>query len=150
MTKTLYAVMAISFVVIAAVALSSTQSSALEYQGEMYQTDACGCCDVWGTYAQRSIDLDITQEASINSIKDEHNIPQHLRSCHTTIIEGYFVEGHIPIQAIEKLLDERPDIAGIALPGMPSGTPGMPGPKTQDWVVHAVNHDSSSYEFMRI
>ena len=150
MAKTLYVIAAISFAVIAAVALTTTTTSAHEYQGEMYQTDTCGCCGVWGNYAQRSIELDVTQQASINDIKDEHNIPRHLRSCHTTIVEGYFVEGHIPVQAIEKLLDEQPDIAGIALPGMPSGTPGMPGAKTEDWVIHAVNHDGSTYEFMRI
>ena len=150
MVKTLYVIVAISFAVIAAIALTTTTTSAHEYQGEMYQTSSCGCCNVWGDYAQRSVELDITKQASIEHIKDEHNIPRQLRSCHTTIIEDYFIEGHMPAQAIDKLLDERPDIAGIALPGMPSGTPGMPGPKTEDWVVYAVNHDGSSYEFMRI
>jgi hypothetical protein len=70
-------------------------------------------------------------------------------SCHTLIIEDYFVEGHIPIEAIEKLLAEQPDIDGITLPDMPSGSPGMPGVKKGDFVIYSVKGGKTS-EFMRI
>ena len=60
------------------------------------------------------------------------------------------MEGHVPLEAIEKLLQEKPDIKGIAMPGMPSGAPGMLGKKTGDFVVYAVNNDGSYEEFMRI
>lgn len=130
--------------------LTGEQATAHEYQGDVYQSMQCGCCDVWSSYAQRDIDLEVSKQVSIDHIKDEYEIPQRLRSCHTTVIEEYYIEGHIPMQAIDKLLEERPDIAGIALPGMPSGTPGMPGPKSGDWIIYAINHDGTSYEFMRI
>ena len=84
----------------------------------------------------------------MGAIKERYGVPRNLESCHTEIIGGYFVEGHMPIEAIEKLLSERPDIRGIALPGMPSGSPGMPGPKTEPWTIYAVNKDGSVGEFM--
>ena len=59
-----------------------------------------------------------------------------MQSCHTTIIDKYFVEGHVPLEAINKLLKERPDIDGLALPGMPIGTPGMPGDKEEPYVIY--------------
>ena len=85
-----------------------------------------------------------------NSFKEGHGIPSFLESCHTTIIGNYFVEGHIPLEAVEKLLEEQPDIAGIAMSGMPSGSPGMPGTKTEDFIIFSVNRDGTYQEFMRI
>ena len=76
--------------------------------------------------------------------------PTNLESCHTTIVEGYVIEGHIPVEVINKLLKEKPDIKGIAMPGMPSGSPGMPGQKRGEWIIHAMHHDGSTTEYMRI
>jgi hypothetical protein len=64
-----------------------------------------------------------------------------MESCHTVEIENYFVEGHVPIEAIQKLLNEKPDINGIALPGMPSGSPGMPGLKMEKFKIHQITLD---------
>lgn len=58
-------------------------------------------------------------------IKQQHRVPSSLQSCHTAIVDGYVIEGHVPIDAIEQLLSERPDVAGLAVPGMPVGSPGM-------------------------
>ena len=66
------------------------------------------------------------------------------------IIDGYFVEGHVPAEAIARMLQEKPDIAGIALQGMPMGSPGMPGSKEGRFVVYAVNKDGTYKEYMRI
>lgn len=68
-------------------------------------------------------------------------------SCHTAVIADYFVEGHIPIEAIEKLLEEKPGIDGIALPGMPTGSPGMPGQQTEAFKIYALSAGTAS-EFM--
>ena len=65
----------------------------------------------------------------MTTIKKQFGVPEDLTSCHTARIENYTVEGHVPVEAIEKLLSEKPAIAGIALPQMPSGSPGMPGAK---------------------
>ena len=76
-------------------------------------------------------------------------ISTEMESCHTMVIDDYFVEGHMPFEAIEKLLSERPDIDGIALPDMPSGTPGMPGEKIEEWVIYSIK-DGQTFIFMRI
>ena len=125
-----------------------------DFDGEMnfYKSQSCGCCSVYEGYLRSKGDLSFkTNNAEdITSIKNKYGIPNELQSCHTFVIGDYFVEGHIPLEAIEKLMREKPDIAGIAMPGMPSGSPGMPGTKKGDFVIYAVNKDGSSKEFMRI
>lgn len=105
----------------------------------VYTDDACGCCDIYVDYAE-GISKGVSQdlEGSVEELKDEKGIPEDLRSCHTTMVDDYFVEGHIPAEVIEKLVEEQPDIEGIAMPGMPSGSPGMPGSKTEEWVIYSV------------
>jgi hypothetical protein len=85
----------------------------------------------------------------VSVIKEKYHIPDELHSCHTTVVGNYFIEGHVPMEAINKLLNEKPDIDGIALPGMPIGTPGMPGPKEAPFVIYQVK-DSVYSEFMTI
>jgi hypothetical protein len=63
--------------------------------------------------------------ASLDAVKVEHGVPQELRTCHTAIVDGYVVEGHVPAEDVERLLAERPEIAGVAVAGMPAGSPGM-------------------------
>jgi hypothetical protein len=62
---------------------------------------------------------------NLQPVKEQYQVPPALQSCHTAIVDGYIVEGHVPVDAIERLLAERPDIAGLAVPGMPIGSPGM-------------------------
>ena len=118
---------------------------------EFHKSMSCGCCGIHSNYLEnKGLNLNIINMEDVSPIKKEYGVPSALESCHTTIIGDYFVEGHMPVEAIEKLLKEKPDIAGIALPGMPSGSPGMPGPKRVEWVVYAVNKDGTYDEFMRI
>ncbi len=86
---------------------------------------------------------------NVDEIKDRLNIPQDMWSCHTAVIGGYFVEGHVPVAAIRKLLEEQPEIDGIALPGMPAGSPGMGGSKEEPFVIYAVA-DGAVKEFMTL
>lgn len=118
----------------------------------IYKSSSCGCCEVYGSYFKRegNSNTDIVNAEDSDSIKRQFGVPSAMQSCHTTVIGDYFVEGHIPLEAVEKMMAERPDIAGIAMPGMPSGSPGMPGPKTGDFIIYAVNHDGSYGEFMRM
>jgi hypothetical protein len=62
---------------------------------------------------------------NISTIKQQYHIPSHLQSCHTAIVNGYVIEGHVPVAEVERLLAEKPDIVGLAVPGMPIGSPGM-------------------------
>ena len=68
---------------------------------------------------------------NMSPIKIEYQIPSELQSCHTAIVDGYIIEGHVPAETIDDLLAERPDIYGLAVPGMPAGSPGMPSPTGQ-------------------
>lgn len=83
------------------------------------------------------------------SVREKYQIPKDMGSCHTTVIEDYFVEGHVPIEAIKKLLKEKPDIDGIALPEMPAGSPGMAGQKTEAFRIFALR-DGKVSKFMTI
>jgi hypothetical protein len=95
---------------------------------DVYRSPTCSCCHEWEAYMRshgwtvRSVETD-----DMTAIKRGHDLPDATWSCHTAIIDGYVVEGHVPIAAIEDLLAKRPAIDGIALPGMPAGSPGMPG-----------------------
>ena len=114
------------------------------------KSPSCGCCN--GYIA--ALESDGFQVKSVNmddltAIKNKYNIPTEMQSCHTTIIGRYFIEGHVPLDAVKKLLQEQPDIDGIALPGMPIGTPGMPGPKESPFVIYQIK-DGQSSEFMKI
>ena len=76
-------------------------------------------------------------------VKKKLGVPSELESCHTMEISGYVIEGHMPEEAIQKLLVENPNIKGIGLAGMPAGSPGMPGPKTSDFVIYEITHEGS-------
>ena len=119
----------------------------------VYKTPNCGCCAVYTKYLPKqgitTESINITDQ-ELKEMREKYNIPDDLSSCHITVIGDYFVSGHIPVETIEKLASEKPNIAGIALAGMPSGTPGMPGPKNESWVIYAINDNGSTSEFMTI
>ncbi len=124
------------------------------YPGEIniHKSLTCGCCSTYVSYVDGKVSPKVNplEVQDPDALKQQYGIPSELESCHTTIIGNYFIEGHMPLEAVEKLLKEQPDIKGIALPGMPSGSPGMPGPKSGDFIVYAVNNDGTYDEFMRI
>lgn len=82
-------------------------------------------------------------------VKEQHGVPGHLQSCHTAIVDGYVIEGHVPIDALERLLVERPEVAGLAVPGMPIGSPGMesPGAAPEPFDVIAFDLDGNNSVF---
>jgi hypothetical protein len=69
--------------------------------------------------------VDVEDVQDLAAVKAQHRVPPDLQSCHTAIVDGYIIEGHVPVAEINRLLAERPDISGIAVPGMPIGSPGM-------------------------
>jgi len=111
----------------------------------MYKSPSCGCCVEHAGYMEdNGYDVITKKVTDMSSIKEKYNIPSAMESCHTTIIDGYIVEGHVPIEAINKLLAEKPDIDGIALPDMPAGSPGMPGTKTGMFDIYALKDGQTS------
>ena len=104
---------------------------------EVFKTPSCGCCYGYVLFLEEEkFKVKQTDMRSLHTIKQKYTIPLEMQSCHTTIIDKYFIEGHVPLEAINKLLKEQPDIDGIALPGMPIGTPGMPGDKEEPYVIY--------------
>lgn len=117
----------------------------------VYKSPNCGCCGAWAQYAERQgMNVEVKEVRNLNQIKGEHGVPSSLESCHTTVLNDYVVEGHIPAESIEKLLEEEPDVQGIGLPGMPQGSPGMPGPKQEDWEISSFTENGETSEFMTV
>ena len=116
---------------------SLTSTKADKYKIEVFKTPSCGCCYGYVLFLEEeNFKVKQTDMRSLHLIKKKYNIPLEMQSCHTTILDKYFIEGHVPIEAINKLLKEQPDIDGIALPGMPIGTPGMPGEKEEPYIIY--------------
>lgn len=92
----------------------------------VYKSANCGCCEKWVDYL-RSEGFDVLAEnrSDLSAIKRKLGVEPEYQSCHTAVIDGYVIEGHVPAQAIRRLLAERPDTRGLAVPGMPSNSPGM-------------------------
>ena len=94
----------------------------------VWKDPSCGCCGGWVEHLRRNgFVATVVETAQVQSIKAERRVPAELASCHTAEIAGYTIEGHVPADAINKLLAERPAARGLAVPGMPIGSPGMEG-----------------------
>lgn len=92
----------------------------------VYKSPTCGCCGKWVEHMEEAgFEVTVDDFANMSMIKEQHGIQPELQSCHTAIVGDYVIEGHVPADAIERLLAEQPDIAGLAVPGMPVGSPGM-------------------------
>ena len=103
---------------------------------QVYKDAFCGCCANWVEHLKRA-GFAATAEnvANMNALKDKHGVPAKTRSCHTALVGGYVIEGHVPAAEIQRLLKEKPKVAGLAVPGMPIGSPGMEGPNARPYDV---------------
>jgi hypothetical protein len=108
-------------------------------QATLYKSPDCTCCEGHAAYLKRNgIQVSIIETPDLPSIKKTNGVPAELEGCHTILLDGYVIEGHMPINPIRKLLRERPAIKGISLPGMPLGAPGMSGPKEGPFVIYEI------------
>jgi hypothetical protein len=110
----------------------------------LYKNPSCTCCEGYAHYLeQNGFTVDVEPTNDLAEISHKAGIPEELEGCHTSFIGNYVVGGHVSVKTIRKLLDEKPAIAGITLPGMPSGSPGMDGEKTGSLIVYAVSRDGT-------
>lgn len=145
-SKTLLATMIVLVVVSAC-----TKNVNFDDNITIYKTASCGCCGVYSQYVEaQGANVNVREVSTLQPMFEEYNIPVQLQSCHISKVGDYVIVGHVPIEAIDKLLAEKPDIKGLSLPEMPSGTPGMPGPKKGDWIIYSLNNDGTNSEYMRI
>lgn len=116
----------------------------------VYKSASCGCCTAWVEHMEKNgfrVVVHDRNAVELNQKKAEQGVTSELTSCHTAIIAGYTVEGHVPADLVKRLLRERPDIAGLAVPGMPSGSPGMETGTKDRYDVVAFKRDGSTQVF---
>lgn len=95
----------------------------------LYKNPTCACCLEWAEHMRANgFSVDVKDGANLTEVRNELGVPAHLASCHTAVVDGYAIEGHVPADIVRTLLAERPDIAGLTVPDMPPGVPGMPDP----------------------
>lgn len=96
----------------------------------LYKNPQCGCCEGYADYMRENgFEVTVKPTHDLTQMSREAGIPDEFQGCHLSFIDGYVVSGHVPVDTVEKLLTERPDIVGVTLPGMPLGSPGMGGTK---------------------
>lgn len=122
-------------------ALSLSLMTGMAWAGpvaEVWKDPNCGCCTAWVKHLQEA-GFEVQTHAShdMRAIKAEHEVPDRLVSCHTAMIDGYVIEGHVPAADIERLLASKADVNGLAVPGMPHGSPGMETGRFDDYAVYA-------------
>ena len=111
---------------------------------QVYKSPSCGCCNAWISHLRDAgFEVEAHDVNDVSAIKRQSGVPRRLWSCHTALVEGYVIEGHTPAAEVVRLLAERPQITGLAVPGMPAGSPGMEtnGP-AQSYTVYSFDADS--------
>ncbi|MBM4183142.1 MAG: DUF411 domain-containing protein [Gemmatimonadetes bacterium] len=120
----------------------------------VYKTATCGCCHGWVEHMQAAgftVDArDVPGNVELMGIKADAGVPAEMSSCHTSLIDGYVVEGHVPADQVKRLLAERPSIVGIAAPGMPAGSPGMDIPNSPPYDIIAWRADGTRSVFAEV
>lgn len=115
---------------------------------QVFKSPTCGCCAAWVQHLQdNGFAVNVTEQSDMRPVKQRFGIgPQH-SSCHTAVVEGYVVEGHVPAEDIARLIAQRPKIKGIVVPGMPIGSPGMEGSDPERYDVLALDENGATRVF---
>ncbi|MGE3841065.1 MAG: DUF411 domain-containing protein [Vicinamibacterales bacterium] len=133
-----------------AIATASDRAESAFPVVDVYKTPTCGCCSKWVDHLrQEGFEVRTTDMRDLTDFKVSHGVPRQVESCHTALVGGYVIEGHVPGSDVRRLLEERPSIAGLAAPGMPVGSPGMevPGAETPPYDVIAFDKDGATRVF---
>jgi len=116
----------------------------------VYKSPTCGCCNSWIKHMQKNgYTIEAYNSTDMQKGKNKIGVPSKLASCHTAIVGGYVIEGHVPADVIARLLKEKPAIKGLAVPGMPMGSPGMEGPTKNPYDVVTFDENGKTSVFAR-
>jgi hypothetical protein len=135
--------------VLAAAAVALTAIATPATAGEkpaatLYKNPQCSCCEEYAKYLRRNgFEVKVVATHDLSLIAKQLAVPETLEGCHTTLIDKYVVVGHVPVKTLNKLLADRPNIRGVSLPGMPEGSPGMSGRKTEPFTIYEIGSDAS-------
>jgi hypothetical protein len=142
--KNLIYISAIVFFAIGLIYLSQKPGQA--YDAVVYKSPTCSCCRQYINYLEtQGYNIKSENVVDMQSVKDKYDISPKIESCHTMVINDYVVEGHVPIEVVEKLINEKPAISGISLPDMPAGSPGMPGIKREPFTIYSLASNNPVY-----
>jgi hypothetical protein len=122
------------------VALSSGPVNAGQpYAATLYKNPQCSCCEGYADYLRENgFEVTVKPTHDLPLMQRQYGVPEALVGCHTTLVDGYVVEGHVPVGTVLRMLTERPAIKGISLPGMPAGSPGMFGEKAGPFTIYEI------------
>lgn len=113
----------------------------------LYKNPQCSCCEGYANYLrEHGFKVKVKATHDLALIRKQAGVPSDIEGCHTSIIDKYVVEGHVPVATVNKLLNERPDIKGVSLPGMPQGSPGMTGVKTGPFTIYEIAKDVNDHK----
>ena len=140
---------ALTVVVISLTSFSFLQKASAEVEMTVYKSPTCGCCGKWITHMEENgFKVKAVDVIEMNVVKEKYGINRNLASCHTAVIDGYFIEGHVPADDVKRLLSDKSDSKGLTVPGMPVGSPGMEMDDRVDaYQVLSVNNDGSTEVF---
>jgi len=117
----------------------------------VYKSPTCGCCTGWVEHMRAAgFQVETRDIRDLMAVKIDAGVPTAMSSCHTALIDGYTVEGHVPADEVKRMLAERPDVAGIGVPGMPTGSPGMEGPGAKPYEVLSWDHEGKAAVYAEI
>ena len=117
---------------------------------KLYKNPNCGCSDIWAQHMESNgFKVETINTTDLPSVEQKYGVPEHLAACHTAIVEGYVVEGLVPAEFVKRLLKERRPVKGVSLPGMPVGSPGMPGVKSGPLTVYEISDSAKPKVFGR-
>jgi hypothetical protein len=115
---------------LAAIPAARAQHAAVFPDVTVYKSPSCGCCGGWVDHMRENgFRVEVRSMDDVSPAKARYGVPEALWSCHTALVGGYAIEGHVPAGDLKRLLRERPKVKGLAVPGMVSGSPGMSGPR---------------------
>jgi hypothetical protein len=135
----------IRFASLTALIAFATPALADPLQATLYKNPQCTCCEGYAAYLRdNGFNVEVKPTNDLAEISRKAGVSEAFQGCHTMFIDGYVVDGHVPVNMVNKLLIERPAIAGITLPGMPMGSPGMTGTKTEKFVIYTVPKDGKA------
>ena len=138
-------VAALAVAILGAGVYLTNASLAVAQEATLYKNPQCGCCEAYADYLRdNGFTVTVKPTHELVAMSREAGIPDDFQGCHLAFIDDYVVSGHVPVATVNRLLSEHPDIKGVTLPGMPMGSPGMSGAKTEPFTIYAVGDGKPS------
>jgi len=135
---------------VAPLALLSTPASSAGPAVSVFKLVDCGCCDVWAEHLRKNgFSVSVRAYPDLAPVRRKYGIPDKFGTCHTALVEGYAIEGHVPAADIHRLLKSKLKVVGLAVPGMPAGSPGMEGPRSEPYEVLSFDRSGAVKVFAR-